>query len=102
MHRPLPGHIVRLVVSGPVWPASENVALHVGVGLPTTISVPTRSQPGARSSLRIHAWTSVEPAGNGVAGGTIGLGAESQKKSLLDRMRRIGISIPHRGGAELL
>jgi hypothetical protein len=40
----------------------------------------------------------VKPAGNGVPGGTIGLGAESQQKSPLDRMRRIGIRIPHVGG----
>ena len=48
------------------------------------MSAPTRSQSGARSSLRIHSWRSVKPAGKGVPGGTIGLGAESQKKSPLD------------------
>ena len=32
-------------------------------------------------------------AGNGVPGGTISLGAESQKQSPHDRMRRIGVRI---------
>src|SRR5262249_57446939 len=70
-------------------------------GAPRTMSVPTRSQSRARFSLRIHAWRSVKLAGNGVPGGTISLGAVNQKKSPLERMRRIGISVPHRGGAEL-
>jgi hypothetical protein len=43
----------------------------------------------------------VKLAGNGVSGGTIISGAVNQKKSPLERMRRIEISIPHRGGAEL-
>jgi hypothetical protein len=40
---------------------------------------------------------SARPAGNGVPGGTIGLGAESHKKSPLYRMRmrRIGKSLPN-------
>src|SRR5262249_59799990 len=41
-----------------------------------------RSQSGASDgSSRIQLCRSVTPAGNGVPGGTIGLGAESQRKS---------------------
>src|SRR5262249_43767643 len=46
------------------------------------MSVPMRSQSGASGgSSRIQLWRSVAPGGKGVPGGTIGLGAESQRKS---------------------
>ena len=61
-------------------PARVNVSLKV----PTpTMSVPTRSQSGSRFSFRIQLCRSVNPAGNGVPGGTMGRGADSQKKSPL-------------------
>ena len=71
--------------SGTVSPASENVILNVGAvvagGMMPMMSVPIRSQSGFRFALRIHACKSVTPAGNGVPGGTIGLGAERYRKS---------------------
>ena len=71
--------------SGITEPDSENAALKVGAGVPPTMSVPTRSQSGARLlgeiSSRVHSCRSVNPGGNGVPGATIGLGADSHKKS---------------------
>src|SRR5436190_396406 len=55
-------------------PRRENVPLKVVL---PTMSVPTRSQSGSRSALRIQAWRS---GMKGVPGGTIGFGAESQRK----------------------
>ena len=51
---------------------------NVGGVVPPTMSVPTRSQSGCRGSLRIQAWRSVTPAGNGVPGETIGRADDSQ------------------------
>jgi len=52
--------------------------LNVGGGLPPTISVPIRSQSGAKASFLIQLWRS---GVNGVPGATIGLGADNQKNS---------------------
>jgi hypothetical protein len=59
-------------------PLIENAMLNVCE--PPTMSVPMRSQSGARFSSRVQACRSVNPEGNGVPGGAIGFGAESQKK----------------------
>lgn len=64
--------------SGTLSPLSENVMSNVGAGWPPTMSVPIRSQSGAKNWSRVQACKSVFPGGNGVPGGTIGLGAESQ------------------------
>ena len=56
-------------------PSSVKEALNVGAGLPPTMSVPMRSQSGASVAFRIQLWRSGK---NGVPGGTIGFGAESQ------------------------
>ncbi len=61
-------------------PVKENVALKVGGIAPPTMSVPTRSQSGSSAASRIHSCKSVTPDGNAVPGGTMGLGADSQKK----------------------
>ena len=67
--------------SGTVSPERENVMLNVGGvsgGVAPMMSVPIRSQSGARFELRIHACRSPE---KGVPGDTIGLG------TVLERMR---------------
>lgn len=64
--------------SGTASPLRVNAVLKA---VPPTISAPTRSQSGSRAELRTHSWRSVNPGGNEVPGGTIGLGAESQKNS---------------------
>src|SRR5438874_7483558 len=72
-------------------PTNENVSLKVGPGLTpmvSTMSVPSRNQSGSRNESRVQACKSVKPAGNGVPGGTIGLGAESHKKSPMVPMGR--------------
>ena len=52
-----------------VSPFSENVMLNVGAGVVLSMmSVPIRSQSGAKLELRIQACRSVTPAGNGVPG----------------------------------
>src|SRR4051794_5765972 len=56
-------------------PVREKEALNVPAPM---ISVPTRSQSGSRSLLRIQVWRSGK---NGVPGATIGLGADNQRKS---------------------
>jgi len=61
-----------------VSPVSENVILNVGGVLPPMMSVPIRSQSGAKSELRIQACKS--PL-NGVPGATIGFGADTNRKS---------------------
>src|SRR6476620_10118256 len=71
---------MKLDGAGRGWPFRENVMVKVGAGEAPTISVPIASQSGSRNSSRVQACKSVEPAGNGVPGVTIGLGAESQKK----------------------
>ncbi len=58
-------------------PVKENEALN---GPSWVMSVPMRSQSGARLSFRIQVCKSGE---KGVPGGTIGLGAESHRKSPL-------------------
>ena len=63
--------------SGTVVPVNEKAALN---GPVCVMSVPTRSQSGARAELRIQVCKSVLPAGKGVPGGTIGLGADSHRK----------------------
>jgi len=63
------------VPGGIAVPLSENAALNVGAGAPPTMSVPTRSQSGANAALRMNTWRS---GVNGVPGGAIGFGAESQ------------------------
>src|SRR5262249_5562773 len=70
---------LRLVIFGAtVWPDREKLALKV---VPPMMSVPMRSQSGAKpGSNRIQLCRSVAPAGNGVPGGAIGLGAESHRK----------------------
>src|SRR5262249_19679742 len=51
----VPADLLRPVVVGArVWPVSENEALNVGGVVPPTTSLPTRSQSGARSSVRIQ------------------------------------------------
>lgn len=64
--------------SGIVLPLSENAALNVGAGSPPTMSVPTRSQSGARSSFRIHVCRS---GLKGVPVAPIGLAADNQRNS---------------------
>jgi hypothetical protein len=59
---------------------------------------PDRSEPGTGSVSRTHSQMSVKPVGDGAPIGTTGLGAASQKKSPLDRMR-IGILLPQRVAA---
>ena len=56
-------------------PSSEKVALKAGGVAPPTMSVPIRSQSGARLASRIQLSRSAE---KGVPGLVIGLGAESQ------------------------
>src|SRR6476660_4492187 len=63
--------------SGTLLPLRENVALK---GPWWVMSVPMRNQSGSRNSSRVQLCRSVEPRGKGVPGGTIGLGADSQKK----------------------
>jgi hypothetical protein len=46
-------------------PDSENGPLNLGGVAPPTMSVPTRSQSGARLALRIHAWKSSAAVGPG-------------------------------------
>ena len=58
-------------------PVSEKVALNVGGVAPSTISVPTRSQLGSKSALRIQAWRS---GLNGPVPPVMGRGADSHKK----------------------
>src|SRR5262249_58844306 len=69
--------------SGMVWPASENAALKVGGVVPPTMSVPMRSQSGARLfaeiSSRVHDCRSVTPGGNG--DGTRGRVPDSHRNS---------------------
>ena len=79
--RPIPSS-KRLEGSG-TSPLSENAALN---GPSWVMSVPIRSQSGERSPFRIQLCRSVKPGGNGVPGGTIGLGADSQRKFPLDNM----------------
>ena len=60
-----------------VSPVRENVILNVGGIAPPMMSVPIRSQSGAKSELRIQACKSPT---NGVPGDAIGLGADRYKK----------------------
>src|SRR5579864_7187394 len=63
---------------GTVSPLRENAILKVS---PSTImSVPIRSQSGAKLELRIHACLSPT---NALPGGTIGLGADNKRKLAL-------------------
>src|SRR5262245_60392548 len=69
-----------------VSPVNEKAPLKVGGGAPPTMSVPMRSQSGASGgSSRIQLCRAVEPGGKGVPGGTIGLGAESQRNCPVER-----------------
>src|ERR1041384_1472768 len=63
--------------AGTVSPVKEKVILNVCTGLPSTISVPIRSQSGFKLELRIQACKS---GANGVPGATIGFGAERYRK----------------------
>src|SRR5262249_50009869 len=71
---------LRLVMlGGTVRPDRAKLPLNVA---PPMMSVPMRSQSGASpGSLRIQLCRSVAPAGKGVPGDTIGLAADSQRKS---------------------
>src|SRR5881296_679834 len=60
-----------------VSPVRENAILNVRAGVPSMMSVPIRSQSGAKSELRIQACKSPK---NGVPGGTIGFGADRDRK----------------------
>ena len=64
-------------------PVSENTALKVGITplMGPTMSVPTRSQSGSIVPSQVQLCKSVKPDGNGVPGGMMGFGAESQKKA---------------------
>src|SRR6266571_8495427 len=64
--------------SASVSPESENAALN---GPWAVMSVPMRSQSGAKASLRIQLCRS---GMNGVPGATIGLGAESHRRRPTD------------------
>src|SRR5262249_12010815 len=67
--------------SGTARPISENAPLNVGTGaVPSMMSVPTRSQLGSRTALRIQGWRSGMPAGKGGPGAAIRGEPESQKK----------------------
>ena len=76
-------NINRVAGSGIASPVRENVALKVGNGVPPTMSCPTLSQSGSRAASRVQLCKSVNPAGNGVPGAAIGLGADSHRKSPL-------------------
>src|SRR5262249_37114192 len=71
---------LRLVIlGGTVSPARAKLPLKVA---PPLMSVPIRSQSGARpGSNPIQLCRSVPPAGKAGPGGTVGPGAESQRKS---------------------
>ena len=61
----LPSQFARpgVPASGTVSPFRENVILNVGAGVPPMMSVPIRSQSGAKPESRIQACRSVTPAG---------------------------------------
>ena len=64
--------------SGTGLPLSEKAALNAPA---PTMSVPTRSQSGSSASSRVQLCRSAKPAGNEAPSGTMGFGAESQRKS---------------------
>ena len=72
------------MVSRTVAPVRENAALNV---VPPTMSVPIRSQSGAKFSLRIQLCKS---GAKGVPDELIGLDAESQRNSRLGKLAVTG------------